>query len=84
MGTSGVLLAEPAAYNLESSGLVFLQFADLAPISAIVFAISIIGCAFFRIDSFRFHIFGSTGFTGMYNHSILSGKCCLNRMETSH
>ena len=34
--------------------LVFLRFADLVPISAIVFAISIIDVAFFRIDSFRF------------------------------
>ena len=45
--------------------------------------ISIIDLAFFRIDSFQFHIFSSSGPTWKYKHSNPDRKSCLNRLEPS-
>ena len=72
----------PTGQTVQNSATPIRRFsADLAPISAVMLVIFGIDFTFFRIDSFRFHISGSIGPTGKYNHSKCSAKPILNRMK---
>ena len=70
-------------YGTEQYILVFPRFADLSPISAIVFQILIIDFAYLEIDFLFCHNFGSSWPTAKYDHTDPTEKCILNRFKPS-